>query len=62
MSKDNGIIARAGTDLDRDLEALHLGVQAMETSTPRMRKATLEYLWDRYVTHAENEKPQKPGD
>ena len=35
--------------LDKDILGLKYGIKSMETSTPRMRKATLEDLWDRYV-------------
>lgn len=37
--------------LDPDFKGLKGCVRAMECVTPRMRKATLEFLWDRYVTH-----------
>ena len=59
MNKEKTIITQSGSELDNDLEALHLGIKAMEISTPRMRKPTLEYLWDRYVTHGNKDKAPK---
>ena len=35
--------------LDPDFKGLKTCVRGMEFTTPRMRKATLEYLWDRYI-------------
>ena len=35
--------------LDPDLRALKMADKAMKISTPRMRRSTLEYLWDKYV-------------
>ena len=34
-----------------DFVALKRCVRALEKSTPRMRAATIEYLWDRFVAH-----------
>jgi hypothetical protein len=41
-------------DLDKDIAALALGMRAMELSSPRMRRSTLNYLYDKYVTQAED--------
>jgi hypothetical protein len=32
-----------------DVDALEAAAKAIEATTPRMRKASLEYLWDRFV-------------
>lgn len=37
---------------DDDLVGLKIGIEAMEKTSERMRRATLVYLWDRYVTNA----------
>lgn len=36
-------------ELDRDIEGLRLCVEGMEMSSERMRKANLEYLYDRFI-------------
>lgn len=40
-------------DIDRDPDILGLKwiLEGCEKSTPRMRKASLEYAWDRYIVH-----------
>ena len=38
--------------IDPDIKGLQTCVQGMETTTKRMRRPTLEYLWDRYVVHS----------
>ncbi len=43
---------RKSRALDPDIKCLRACVRAIEATSPRMRRANLEYLWDRYVTHA----------
>ena len=39
---------------DKDLTALRMSVRALDKCTSRrMVRATLEFLWHRYITHAE---------
>lgn len=44
-----------------DLKALRAAVRAIEQCPPRMRRATLEYLWDRYVAEPERKAAGKRG-
>lgn len=37
---------------DKDLDGLRRCCEGVEMTSKRMRKATLEFLWDKYVTHA----------
>lgn len=38
--------------IDRDLKVLRVTVRALLTSSsPRMLRANMEYLWDRFVRH-----------
>ena len=37
--------------LDLDIKALRACVRALDRSSSRMRKANVEYLYDRYVRH-----------
>ena len=48
--------------LDPDFKGLKGCVRAMEGVAPRMRRATLEFLWDRYITHPKaKESPTTAG-
>ena len=37
-----------------DVNGLQVCMAGMEMTSQRMRKATLEYLWDKYVTHGKS--------
>ena len=41
--------------LDPDLKALCGAVRALKGSTPRMLRANMNYLWDRFVLHPPKE-------
>jgi hypothetical protein len=42
------------TQTNKDIQLLKDADRAIrETSTPKLRRAALEYLWDKYVTHAD---------
>ena len=45
--------------MDRDFLGLKYGIKSMETTTERMRRATLEYLWDRYILDPLRKKDKK---
>jgi hypothetical protein len=42
---------RRNKKLDPDWLALKRCVEALESQSDRMKRATLDYLWDRYVVH-----------
>lgn len=52
MSDNVKIEIELVSDID-DVNAIQIGIAAMETATPRMREATLKFLWDKYITHAD---------
>ena len=39
--------------LTGDVEQLSRASAAIEATSVRMRRATLEYLWDKFITHAD---------
>lgn len=45
--------------LSRDLKALEKADRALRATTPAMRRATLEFLWDKWVAHAESRKDEE---
>lgn len=51
---------RSHKALDRDIKALKHCIIALENATPRMRKPTLEFLWDKYVRHPTVEADASP--
>jgi hypothetical protein len=38
-------------DLSGDLKQLEIAYRSLLRTTPRMRRPTLEFLWDRFVAH-----------
>jgi len=36
--------------IDPDVKALRAAVKALLATSPRMRRSTLEFLWDRFIT------------
>jgi hypothetical protein len=48
--------------LDPDIKGLNACVRGMEMTSDRMRKATLEFLWDKYVVAPLRKKPTEQGD
>lgn len=43
---------RKSRAMDPDLKQLGTANRALWRTSERMRRATLEFLWDKYVTHA----------
>ena len=41
---------RSHKKMDPEVKALGLVLRGMETASPRMRRATLEFAWDKYVS------------
>ena len=41
--------------MNQDIKALRGAVRALQGSSPAMRRATLIYLWDRFVLHPPKE-------
>ena len=40
--------------MDKDLVRLKRACKAIEETSERMRRATIEFLWDKYVLHPSN--------
>ena len=45
--------------LDPDFRALKMADKAMLISTPKMRRHTLEYLWDKYVLNPQRKRKDR---
>jgi hypothetical protein len=43
---------RKSRAMDPDLKQLRAATWALYRTSPRMRRATVEFLWDKYVIHA----------
>lgn len=39
--------------IDPDVIALRMADKALQMTTPRMRRATIDYLFDKFVIHAD---------
>lgn len=39
--------------IDKDIEGLKKCIEGMDMTSDRMKRATLEFLWDKYIDHYE---------